>query len=90
MFAKLAAASTFLVLPALAFGAPPTTQWNAVVEKATAFLVAKQNLDGSWGEAPRNMGITGVVVTGLLQSGKTADDPAVAKGLKFIEGLVNA
>src|SRR5262249_15629391 len=49
-----------------------------------------QNPDGSWGQEPRSRGVTGVVVTGLLQSGRvTPDDPAVAKALKYIESLVN-
>jgi len=64
--------------------------WDAVVDKAIAFLKSTQNADGSWGAPPRNSGITGIVVTGLLQSGKvTPEDPFVAKALKYIESLVN-
>ncbi|MBO0696810.1 MAG: terpene cyclase/mutase family protein [Zavarzinella sp.] len=64
--------------------------WDTVVDKAIASLKASQNADGSWGAPPRNRGVTGVVITGLLQTGKvTPDDPVVAKGLKFIESLVN-
>jgi squalene-hopene/tetraprenyl-beta-curcumene cyclase len=77
-----------VALSQVASAAEPNV-WQPTVAKATSFLVSRQNADGSWGEAPRNLGITGIVVTGLLQSGQTADDPAVAKGLKFIEGLVN-
>jgi squalene-hopene/tetraprenyl-beta-curcumene cyclase len=64
--------------------------WDTLVDQAVAYVKSTQNADGSWGTAPRNRGVTGVVVTGLLQTGKvTTDDPAVAKALKFIESLVN-
>jgi squalene-hopene/tetraprenyl-beta-curcumene cyclase len=65
-------------------------RWDEIVDKAISFLKSSQNADGSWGTPPRNAGVTGIVVTGLLQTGKvTADDPMVAKALKYIESLVN-
>jgi squalene-hopene/tetraprenyl-beta-curcumene cyclase len=64
--------------------------WDAIVDKAIAYLRSSQNADGSWGTPPRNRGVTGIVVTGMLQTGKvTPDDPTVAKALKFIESLIN-
>jgi squalene-hopene/tetraprenyl-beta-curcumene cyclase len=52
-------------------------------------LKTTQGEDGSWG-GKRNPGITGIVLSGMLQSGKvTSRDPAVEKGLKFIETLIN-
>jgi squalene-hopene/tetraprenyl-beta-curcumene cyclase len=63
--------------------------WKPTVDKAVAYLKSTQNADGSWGQAPQNMGKTGVIVTGLLQCGLTPDDEVVAKGLKYIESLVN-
>ena len=79
----------FAVLVA-AGSARAADDWDTVVDKAIGFLKASQNADGSWGTAPRNRGVTGIVVTGLLQTGKvTPDDPVVAKGLKFIESLIN-
>src|SRR4051812_25496577 len=64
--------------------------WDAVVDKAIAYLKNTQNADGSWGAPPRNRGVTGIVVTGLLQTGKaTPDDPMVAKALKYIESLID-
>jgi squalene-hopene/tetraprenyl-beta-curcumene cyclase len=70
---------------------PTPDEWNTVVDKAIEFLKSTQNSDGSWGpDSPQKRGVTGIVVTGLLKTGKlTADDPAVAKGLKYIESLVN-
>ena len=43
----------------------------------------------SWGPKPQNRGITGVVVTGLLRTGMNPDDEPAAKGIKFIESLIN-
>jgi squalene-hopene/tetraprenyl-beta-curcumene cyclase len=63
--------------------------WDKVVTKAIDYLKSKQNADGSW-SSDRNPGVTGIVITGMLQTGKvTPNDPAVAKGLKYIESLVN-
>lgn len=67
---------------------PTAEEWQAVVDKATKFLKDKQDDKGAW-SADKNIGVTGVVVTGLLQAGVKADGEPVAKGLKFIEGLVN-
>ncbi|HYH65764.1 MAG TPA: prenyltransferase/squalene oxidase repeat-containing protein [Urbifossiella sp.] len=61
----------------------------ALAKKATAFLAKSQNEDGSWGPAPNNRGVTGIVVTGLLRTGTGPDTEPAAKGLRFIESLVN-
>ena len=69
--------------------APSAAQWDQAVDKAIAYLKAHQAEDGSWG-SKQNIGITGVVLTGMLQTGKvTAKDPAVEKGLKYVESLIN-
>src|SRR5687767_10554085 len=75
--------------------APASAQPNAAdqlrtaVEKATAYLKKSQNPDGSWGKEPQNRGVTGIVVTGLIGTGTRPADEPVAKGVKFIESLVN-
>lgn len=51
--------------------------------KAVKFLEVTQAADGSWTK-PDAVGITGLVTTSLLMSGKSADDPLVKKGLDFI------
>jgi squalene-hopene/tetraprenyl-beta-curcumene cyclase len=80
---------TVLALVVAAGSARAADEWDAVVDKAIAYLKTSQNADGSWGAPPRNRGVTGVIVTGLLQTGKvTPDDPMVAKALKFIESLI--
>jgi squalene-hopene/tetraprenyl-beta-curcumene cyclase len=69
---------------------PTREQWDAVVRKAVDYLKANQNPDGSWSHAPAGqLGGTGVIVTGLLQCGISPDDEPVAKGLAYIESLVN-
>jgi squalene-hopene/tetraprenyl-beta-curcumene cyclase len=68
---------------------PDPQQWDAMVGKAIQFLRSSQDENGGWSTA-KSPGVTGIVVTGLLKSGKVGvDDPMVAKGLKYIESLVN-
>lgn len=69
---------------------PTKEAQQATIDKAIAYLKSTQNADGSWGQSPGKLGITGVVVTGLLQCGISPDDEPATKGLKFIESLVNA
>lgn len=83
-----------LSLPTLALetrAAADPKQWNATVDKAIAYLRTQQNDDGSWGKSEQEkVGATGLILTGLLQSGKVGpDDAMVEKGLKYIEALIN-
>lgn len=80
-------ALTLFASPALA-QKPTKAEWQAVVDKTAAFLKAGQEDNGGWSTA-KSPGVTGLVVTGLLQVGKPADDEMTAKGLKYIEGLIN-
>jgi squalene-hopene/tetraprenyl-beta-curcumene cyclase len=65
-------------------------QWEEMVDKAAAFLKTSQREDGGW-SSDKTPGITGVVLTGLLKTGKvSAENPMAEKALKFIENLVNA
>ncbi len=87
-----AAVCTLTTVPAAAPDAKAPAaadQWDQTVDKAIAYLKAHQAEDGSWGgkQAP---GVTGIVLTGMLQTGKvTAKDPVVEKGLKYVESLIN-
>jgi len=67
---------------------PTPQEWQAVVDKATAYLKANQEENGGW-STKTSIGVSGVIVAGLLQAGKSADDEPAAKGLKYIETLVN-
>ena len=64
---------------------PDPALWDNQVDKAVAYLRKSQSADGSW-SSKLSPGITGLVVTGLLRTGKVpADDPMVEKGLRYIE-----
>ena len=54
--------------------------------KAVGFLRSRQAADGSWSGDRKEPGITALVVTAMLRSGRvTPDDPAVVKGLAYLE-----
>jgi squalene-hopene/tetraprenyl-beta-curcumene cyclase len=64
-------------------------EWDRVVDKAITYLRSTQAEDGSWSEKT-SPGITGIALTGMLQTGKVkAKDPTAEKALKYIEGLIN-
>ncbi len=87
----LAFIAGFSLLPAgKSVGQPANDSYRTTVDKASAFLKKSQNEDGSWGKEPMNRGATGVIVAGLIRTGTPATDEPVAKGVKFIESLVNA
>jgi squalene-hopene/tetraprenyl-beta-curcumene cyclase len=82
-----------LLLPTWAFAqaqvGPDQRQWEQTVDKALAFLKQAQDEQGSW-SGKKSPGITGVVLTGALESGRLApDDPMTTRALKYIESLIN-
>ena len=52
-------------------------------QKAIQFLEVTQSGDGSWTNSDA-VGITGLVTSSLLMSGKSVDDPLIRKGLDFL------
>jgi squalene-hopene/tetraprenyl-beta-curcumene cyclase len=59
-----------------------------MVAKAVDYLKSKgQKPDGSF-TAEAGPAVTALVAAGLLRNGRTADDPVVAKALKYVEGFV--
>jgi squalene-hopene/tetraprenyl-beta-curcumene cyclase len=63
--------------------------WNRATDLAVAYLKSQQGADGSWSES-RSPGITGIVLTGMIRSGKLSPkDPVAERALKYIEGLIN-
>jgi len=83
-----------LLLPAVFVGLMPARAaedktWEQTVDKAVAYMRKTQAKDGSWG-AKQSPGITGIVVTGLLRTGRVnSKDPMIDKALGYIESLVN-
>jgi squalene-hopene/tetraprenyl-beta-curcumene cyclase len=68
---------------------PDPKTWNQTVDKAVSFLRKNQAPDGSFSK-DRSIGITGVVITGVLGTGRVnVNDPLAAGGLKYIESLIN-
>lgn len=66
-----------------------TASWNQLTDKGIAYLRTTQSPDGSW-SSDKNIGVTGIVVTGLLKTGKVSvDDPMIKNALGYIEKLVN-
>ena len=89
MLCRLIAGSVLFALVSPVMAGPTKAEWQAVVDKAVAYLKANQKPDGSWGTGPQAMGVSGIVVTGLLKTGTAPDAEPAAKGLTYIEGLVN-
>ena len=59
-----------------------------LMERAVKFLRPRQGRDGSW-SGDREPGITALVVTAMLRSGRaTPDEPAVTRGLTFLEKYI--
>ena len=83
-------AAVAALVPASSVAQPKEDAWETTVEKAGAYLKTKQNENGSWSAEPQNRGVTGIVVVGLIRTGTKPDDVPVAKGVKFVESLVNA
>jgi hypothetical protein len=68
---------------------PDEKLWDQLVSKGVAYLRSTQAADGSWSKE-RSLGISGVVMTALLRTGKLPDnDVTIVRGLRFLESLVN-
>ncbi len=82
--AAVGAAST--LLPKLLWAEDKTAE--QMVTKAIAFLTTKgQAADGSY-TAVSGPGITALVVAGILRNGRSPDDPAVSKSLKYLDSFI--
>jgi squalene-hopene/tetraprenyl-beta-curcumene cyclase len=85
--ALLLAAGLMGGLPAAAPAREKT--WDEVVDAAVAYFRKTQDRNGSWG-SKQSPGITGIVVTGLLKTGRVdSKDPMIDRALKYIESLVD-
>lgn len=61
--------------------------YRQALDRAIGFLRTAQAPDGSYASFA-GPGVTAVVTTGLLRNGVGANDPLVARSLKYLEGMV--
>jgi squalene-hopene/tetraprenyl-beta-curcumene cyclase len=61
---------------------------NQAVGRAVNYFKQAQADDGSW-SAASGPGVTAIVTASLLRNGRTADDPMVAKALKYLETFLH-
>lgn len=70
-------------------GQDTSESWNKMTDQGIAYLRKTQAPDGSW-SGDRHIGITGIVVTALLKTGKVpVSDPMIQNALGFLEKLIN-
>lgn len=70
--------------------AEPQKEWDRVVDRGIDYLKHSQAEDGTWSKGGFTPGVTGVALTGLLQTGKvTPNDPVADLALKYIESLID-
>ena len=62
--------------------------YEKIVGNAIGYLAKSQAADGSF-SAEAGPAVTALVATGILHSGRSADDPIVAKALKYVQGFVH-
>ena len=67
---------------------PPAKLYQQTVERGVQFLGTAQGEDGSV-SAQVGPAVTALAVTGLIRTGRTPDDPLVARSLKYLEGFVH-
>jgi squalene-hopene/tetraprenyl-beta-curcumene cyclase len=63
------------------------TLYQTTVNKAINFLRTSQAVDGSY-SAEAGPAVTALVATAVLKTGRSPDDPVVAKALKYVERFV--
>lgn len=70
--------------------AEPQRDYEQMVTRGIDYLRSKgQGADGSYSAAAgQGVGVTALVVTSILKHGRSPDDPAVAKSLKYLESKV--
>ncbi len=67
---------------------PDSTAYQQAVGRGIEYLGQAQSDDGSYSREA-GPGITAIVATAMLQSGRTPDDPQVAKAIEYVEGFVH-
>lgn len=84
------AVSSSLVLSSLSFAAAADdlgAKRDAAIAKTVEFLAKQQTPEGAF-SPQTGAAVTALVAAGLLKSGRSADDPVVAKALKHLQTFV--
>jgi squalene-hopene/tetraprenyl-beta-curcumene cyclase len=88
---KVAAVSPVLLAtgglrPPLAWSAPSADEVKAVVDKALGFFKTAQKDEGNFFGSPQaEPGLTALIAAALVRNGVPADNPVVAKAVKYLE-----
>ena len=88
---KVAAVSpvALAALPQFTFGAPSADDVKALVDKALDFYKTAQKDDGNFFPSPQaEPGLTALVAAALARNDVPADNPVVAKAIKYVEKQV--
>ncbi|MBC7854582.1 MAG: twin-arginine translocation signal domain-containing protein, partial [Pirellulaceae bacterium] len=85
--ATAAVGAASALLPRLAWAADDKSA-EQLVTKAIGFLTTKGRADDGSYTAASGPGITALVVAGILRNGRSPNDPAVVKSLKYLESFV--
>jgi squalene-hopene/tetraprenyl-beta-curcumene cyclase len=80
------------VAPTIAADKFDAQQYQKCVQSGVDYLLKKAlQPDGSYSATPTTSpAVTALCVAGILRSGRSPDDPAVAKSLKYLEGFVQS
>jgi squalene-hopene/tetraprenyl-beta-curcumene cyclase len=63
---------------------PLADRIKAAMARGFEAVVKEQGADGSWGKPTGSVGVTALITDGLLESGRPAKDPAIAKALAYL------
>lgn len=87
-FVTLAATQLLRADESLGKVTDPAVQYRTMVNRAVEYLKVRGQADDGSFSATAGVGPTGLVVSALASAGATADDPVVAKALKYLEANV--
>ncbi len=72
--------------PPLASAAPSADEVKTLVDKALGFLKSAQKDDGNFFDSPQaEPGLTALIASALVRNGVAADNPVIAKAIKYLE-----
>ncbi|MFI4873719.1 MAG: prenyltransferase/squalene oxidase repeat-containing protein [Blastopirellula sp. JB062] len=84
---SLAIAALFACAATVSAAGDNRADFDQAISSAINFLATQQNADGSFSESSP-IGVTGLCAAGILEHGRTADDPVVKKALTYLESNV--